>query len=92
MLSASTAPLGRIAGRSAKDARAFAQQHQISSVQFVKGQRKDDVTAENLATFTRRRVWCSSAGRRRTQMFRTEKRRDAEGRSYSWIVKSIGGR
>ena len=39
----------------------------------------------------RRRGWCSSVGRRRrTTVFRTEKRRHPDGVTYPWIVKTTG--
>ena len=48
---ASTAPLGQITDRFTKAVQAFARQHQIPWVDFVKGQRKDDVMAERLRPF-----------------------------------------
>src|SRR5258708_10784081 len=71
---------------------AFAGAHGIPRVDFARGQRKDDVMHEHLAAF-------EAAGRtqgvlfiRRAQgkhtVFRTEKRRAADGRSYPWIVRT----
>jgi hypothetical protein len=91
---ASTAPLGRITDRFVKQVHAFARQHQIPWVDFVKGQRKDDVMHDQLAAFeasgrTQGVVFIGRA-QEKTTLFRTEKRRNAQGRSYPWIVKSTG--
>ena len=91
---ASTAPLGKITDAFSTAMRRFADDQQVPWVDFVKGQRKDDVMHEHLAVF-------EAAGRsegvvfigraqEKTQLFRTEKRRNAEGRSYPWIVKTTG--
>ena len=88
---ASTAPLGPITDRFTKDVRAFARQHQIPWVDFVKGQRKDDVMHEQLAMFgASEGVVFIGRAQEKTPMFRTEKRRHADGHSYPWIVKSTG--
>ena len=91
---ASTAPLGRITDRFVKQVHAFARQHRIPWVDFVKGQRKDDVMHDQLAVFeasgrTEGVVFIGRA-QEKTTLFRTEKRRNAQGRSYPWIVKSTG--
>jgi hypothetical protein len=88
---ASTAPLGPITDRFTKDVRAFARQHQIPWVDFVKGQRKDDVMHEQLAAFTAPEgVVFIGRAQEKTNLFRTEKRRRPDGSSYPWIVKSTG--
>ena len=61
---------------------------------FAKGQRKDDVMHEHLAAFqaagrTEGVVFIGRA-QEKTPLFRTEKRRDHEGKSYPWIVKTTG--
>jgi len=91
---ASTAPLGRITDRFVKQVHAFARQHRIPWVDFVKGQRKDDVMHDQLAVFeasgrTEGVVFIGRA-QEKTTLFRTEKRRNAQGRSYPWIVRSTG--
>ena len=66
---------------------------QIPLVQFRKGQRKDDVMAEQLRTLRAApKGWSSSARRRRRPpVFRTEKRRNPKtGQTYPWIVRSHG--
>ena len=91
---ASTAPLARITDRFAAAVHRFAEQEQVPWVDFARGQRKDDVMHEHLAAF-------QAAGRtegilfigraqEKTPLFRTEKRRDREGKSYPWIVKTTG--
>jgi hypothetical protein len=88
---ASTAPFGQITDRFSLAVRAFARQHQIPWVDFVKGQRKDEVMAERLAGFTAPEgVVFIGRAQEKTSMFRTEKRRDADGRCYPWIVKASG--
>jgi hypothetical protein len=88
---ASTAPLGRITDRFVTDVRAFARHHQIPWVDFAKGERKDDVMARQLATFgASEGVVFIGRAQEKTPMFRTEKRRHADGHSYPWIVKSTG--
>ena len=60
-------------------------------VDFAKGQRKDDVMHEHLARFTGTEgVLFVGRAQEKTKLFRTEKRRDANGDSYPWIVASTG--
>jgi len=60
-------------------------------VDFVKGQRKDDVMHEHLDGFTGAEgVLFVGRAQEKTTLFRTEKRRDANGDSYPWIVKASG--
>jgi hypothetical protein len=91
---ASTAPLARITDRFAAAVHRFAEREQIAWVDFARGQRKDDVMHEHLAAFraagrTEGGVFIGRA-QEKTQLFRTEKRRDREGKSYPWIVKTSG--
>ena len=89
---ASTAPLAKITDRFAAAMHRFAGREQIPWVDFAKGQRKDDVMHEHLAAFQPAQEGVVFIGRaqEKTQLFRTEKRRDAEGKSYPWIVKTTG--
>jgi hypothetical protein len=88
---ASTAPLAAITDRFTNNIRAFARQQQIPWVDFGKGQRKDDVMAEQLAAFTAPEgVVFIGRAQEKTPMFRTEKRRRPDGSSYPWIVKTTG--
>ncbi|MBO0882874.1 MAG: hypothetical protein J2P17_21570 [Mycobacterium sp.] len=88
---ASTAPLGRITEAFAKAVHRFARDHRLPWVDFAKGQRKDDVMREHLAGFTATEgVLFIGRAQEKTGLFRTEKRRDAHGGSYPWIVKTTG--
>ena len=85
---ASTAPLARITDAFDKAVRRFARDHELPWVDFAKGQRKDDVMHEHLARFTGTEgVLFIGRAQEKTKLFRTEKRRDANGDSYPWIVK-----
>ena len=71
--------------------RAFAARHAIPVVQFAPGQRKDDVMREHLAGFlaagrTEGVVFIGRA-QEKVSVFATTRRRDAEGKSYPWIVR-----
>jgi hypothetical protein len=88
---ASTAPLAKITDRFVGEVHRFADTHQIPWVDFAKGQRKDDVMRERLAGFTAEEgVVFIGRAQEKTKLFRTEKRRDQQGRSYPWIVKGTG--
>lgn len=91
---ASTAPLGKITEAFSAAMRRFAVDQGVPWVDFVKGQRKDDVMHEHLAGFeaSGRTEGVLFVGRaqEKTALFRTEKRRNAEGRPYPWIVKTTG--
>ena len=92
---ASTAPLAAITDRFARDVRGFAKSRHIPWVDFVKGQRKDDVMHEQLQLFeaagrTEGVVFIGRA-QEKTNLFRTEKRRNpTTGTSYPWIVQTTG--
>lgn len=71
---------------------AFAAALGIPCIDFARGQRKDDVMHEYLAAFqaagrTEGVLFIGRAQEKNT-VFRTEKRRAADGRSYPWIVKT----
>src|SRR5512132_2377155 len=88
---ASTAPLGKITDAFSARMRRFAAERAVPWVDFVKGQRKDDVAHEHLAAFTGTEgVLFVGRAQEKTTLFRTEKRRGAEGRSYPWIVRATG--
>src|SRR4051794_10099859 len=89
-----TVPLGAISDRFIRQVHAFAATHQVPWVDFVKGQRKDDVMHERLKLFeasgrTEGVVFVGRA-QEKTTVFRTEKRRNAAGHSYPWIVQTTG--
>ena len=88
---ASTAPLARITDRFVAAVHRFALSEQIPWVDFVKGQRKDEVMHQQLAKFTAAQgVVFIGRAQEKTTVFRTEKRRHADGVSYPWIVKTTG--
>jgi len=68
---------------------AFVEHHGIPLIAFKKGQRKDDVAAEHLARFSAKEgVVFLGKAQEKVKVFRTEKRTDAQGKKYAWIVKS----
>ena len=88
---ASTAPLGKISDAFSDAIRRFARDQRVPWVEFVKGQRKDDVMHEHLAGFTAEEgVLFIGRAQEKTRVFRTERRRDAAGDSYPWIVRTTG--
>src|SRR6266487_3476737 len=74
---ASTAPLGRITDRFAAAMRRFAAEQGVPWVDFVKGQRKDDVMHEHLAAHEAagrgQGVLFIGRAQEKTGLFRTEK-------------------
>ena len=70
----------------------FADAHGIPWVDFARGQRKDDVMHEHWAAFAaagrREGVLFIGRAQEKNTVFRTEKRRAADGRSYPWIVRT----
>ena len=72
--------------------RGFADQRGIPRVDFARGQRKDDVMHEHLARFRaagrREGVMFIGRAQEKNTVFRTEKRRAADGRPYPWIVRA----
>jgi hypothetical protein len=88
---ASTAPLAKITDAFSAAVHRFARDHGVPWVDFAKGQRKDDVMHEHLDRFTGAEgVLFVGRAQEKTNLFRTEKRRDAHGDSYPWIVKTSG--
>src|SRR3954467_5416514 len=91
---ASTAPLGKITDAFSAAIHRFAGEQGVPWVDFLKGQRKDDVMHEHLAAFTAagrtEGVLFIGRAQEKTGLFRTEGRRDAGGESYPWIVKTPG--
>jgi hypothetical protein len=60
-------------------------------VDFVKGERKDDIAQQYLAEFVDEQgVVFIGRAQEKTKLFRTEKRRNADGVTYPWIVASTG--
>jgi hypothetical protein len=88
---ASTAPLARITDAFSTAVHRFARTNAVPWIDFAKGQRKDDVMHEHLARFSGTEgVLFVGRAQEKTKLFRTEKRRDANGDCYPWIVKTTG--
>ncbi|HEX5400816.1 MAG TPA: hypothetical protein VFX16_00795 [Pseudonocardiaceae bacterium] len=88
---ASTAPLAAITDAFSTAVRQFARDNDVPWVDFRKGQRKDDLMHQHLAGFTKTEgVLFIGRAQEKTALFRTEKRRDAQGNAYPWIVKTTG--
>jgi hypothetical protein len=88
---ASTAPLARITEAFDKAVHGFARDHGLAWVDFAKGQRKDDIAHEYLAGFSASEgVLFVGRAQEKAKLFRTEKRRDANGDAYPWIVPATG--
>ncbi|MFG1711328.1 hypothetical protein ACFLIM_50095 [Nonomuraea sp. M3C6] len=89
---ASTAPLGKVSERFEAAIHAFAREHHVPMLHLAKGVRKDDVMHEHLARFEAaggvEGMLFIGRAQQKTPVFRTEKRRDAAGQSYPWIVKT----
>jgi hypothetical protein len=67
----------------------FAATQGVDLVTFEKGQRKDDVAQEYLAKFEGDEgVLFIGKAQEKASVFRTEKRRDAKGKRYPWIIRS----
>ena len=61
----------------------------LDLVTFEKGQRKDDIAHQYLASFEGEEgVFFVGKAQEKASVFRTEKRRDAAGRPYPWIIRS----
>ena len=89
---ASTAPLAKITDAFSAAMHRFARDQRVPWVDFVKGQRKDDVMHEHLAGFDRRgggAVRRPGAGEDRAVPHREAPRRRPAA-AYPWIVKSTG--
>jgi hypothetical protein len=68
----------------------FSQEHGVPLIQFEKGQRKDEVMAQQLRKFDQQEgVVFIGKAQEKTPVFRTEKRKNLEtGQRYPWIVRS----
>jgi hypothetical protein len=67
----------------------FAETQGVDLVTFKKGERKDDVAKQYLATFEGDEgVLFVGKAQEKASVFRTDKRRDAQGKAYPWIIRS----
>jgi hypothetical protein len=88
---ASTAALAPVSAAFTKAMRAFAADRQIPWVDFARGQRKDDVAHQYLAAFTGAEgMLFIGRAQEKVPLFRTRKRRRADGTSYPWIAAETG--
>lgn len=88
---ASTVALAPVTEAFTKAVRAFAAAGQIPWVDFARGQRKDDVAHEFLARFTGTEgVLFIGRAQEKVPLFRTRKRRRADGSAYPWIAAETG--
>jgi hypothetical protein len=86
---ASSALMGVMTNDFLRRVDAFVEQQQIPVVPFKKGERKDDVAAQYRARFQGNEgVLFLGKAQEKVTVFRTEKRTDAAGHKYPWIVKS----
>ena len=72
------------------DLEAFAQREDVPVIQFRKGQRKDDIAAEQRKKFTKSEgVVFIGKAQEKTPVFRTERRKNEKtGATYPWLVRS----
>jgi hypothetical protein len=85
----SSVMMGRITTAFVERIESFVKRNDIPVVSFRRGQRKDDVALEHLARFEADEgVLFVGKAQERVPTFRTEKRRDAKGLTYPWIVRS----
>ena len=70
----------------------YCRDHDVPMIDFVKGQRKDDLAHEYLARFTGEEgVLFIGKAQEKTRVLRTEKRRNPDtGATYPWIVSATG--
>jgi hypothetical protein len=86
---ASSALMDPITKRFVAAIETFAAAQQVPMITFLKGQRKDDVAKQMLGHFDREEgVLFIGKAQEKANVFRTEKRRGADGRPYPWIVMS----
>jgi len=86
---ASSSLMGVMTNAFLRQVDAFVEQHQIPVISFKKGQRKDAVAADYRARFQGSEgVVFLGKAQEKVTVFRTEKRTDAHGKKYPWIVKS----
>ena len=85
----STVMVAPMSERFVKGLEQFVKTHGIDLITFEKGQRKDDIAQQYLAKFKGDEgVLFVGKAQEKASVFRTEKRRDAQGRPYPWIIRS----
>jgi hypothetical protein len=85
---ASTALVAKRSEAFAEGLRRYARDHEVPLIDFVKGQRKDDVMHEHLARCSgSEQVLFIGRAQEKTRVFRTERRRNpTTGVAYPWVV------
>src|SRR5437667_9253265 len=70
----------------------YVREQDVPLITFTKGQRKDDVAKAHLARFAAagqtEGVLFVGKAQEKASVYRTEKRRTPDGRSYPWLVRS----
>ncbi len=85
----STMMIAPMSERFVKAIERFVETQGIDLVTFEKGQRKDDVAQRYLASFEGEEgVLFVGKAQEKASVFRTEKRTDAQGVTYPWIIRS----
>ena len=85
----STAMVAPMSERFVQAIERFVATEGLDLMTFEKGQRKDDLAQQYLASFTGEEgVLFVGKAQEKAHVFRTEKRRDAQGKTYPWIIRS----
>ena len=85
----STTMVAPLSERFVKTIERFVETAGLDLVTFTKGQRKDEVAQTYLASFTGEEgVLFVGKAQEKATVFRTEKRRNADGSTYPWIYRS----
>jgi hypothetical protein len=85
----STTVVAPMSDRFVKAIERFVATEGVDLVSFDKGERKDDVAQDYLARFEGEEgVLFVGKAQEKASVFRTEKRRDAQGKTYPWIIRS----
>jgi hypothetical protein len=85
----STTVVAPMSDRFVKAIERFVTTERIDLVTFEKGQRKDDLAQQYLAGFEGEEgVLFVGKAQEKASVFRTEKRLDAQGKKYPWIIRS----
>ena len=86
---ASTALMDPMSKAFVADIHHFIAAHGVDLVHFAKGQRKDEVTQRLLADFTGTEgVLYAGRAQEKSNVWGTQRRYHADGRSYAWLVRS----
>jgi len=85
----STVVVAPMSDRFVKAIERFVEAEEIDLVAFERGERKDDVAQDYRARFDGEEgILFVGKAQEKASVFRTEKRRDAQGHRYPWIIRS----